>query len=105
MDENLYILSGDISKKFETFLELYSDEKILIEKIISFGQTTPGEQWLEQDRNEWVLLVQGNAVLKFDDGTSKNLSPGDYLFIEKNRRHRVDMTSENPYCIWLAVHF
>ncbi|NEO01320.1 MAG: cupin, partial [Moorea sp. SIO3I7] len=32
------------------------------------------------------------------------LKPGDYLFIKAHQKHRVEYTSAEPPCIWLAVH-
>ena len=47
----------------EVFETLVSSEGIRIERIISTGQATPEGEWLDQDRDEWVVLLQGAAVL------------------------------------------
>ncbi|MEI6428128.1 MAG: cupin domain-containing protein [Pseudanabaena sp. ELA607] len=88
----------------ETFLPIIHTSQILIEKIISVGHTTPADQWYDQDRDEWVMLLQGNATLAFEDGTMTDLAQGDYLLIPAHCRHRVIATSHEPHCIWLAVH-
>jgi len=93
--------SGD-SEIFETLLRT---DKIQIERIISKGQVTPPGKWYNSDRDEWVMLIQGNATLEFDQGQQIHLSAGDYLLIPAHQKHRVTFTSENPHCLWLAVHF
>jgi cupin 2 domain-containing protein len=84
---------------------LIKTPNILIEKIISTGQKTPEGQWYDQDRDEWVILLQGQATLAYEDGTIIELLPGDYLHIKAHQKHRVEATSIDPPCIWLAVHF
>ena len=105
MKENLFSIPDKLNKEFENFISLLDDEKILIEKIISNGQKTPENQWLEQERNEWVVLIQGEAEIRFDDGEVKILKSGDYINILSNKKHRVEKTSTDPVCIWLAVHY
>jgi len=103
--ENIFNTPHPLPIEFEMFQPVISNENILIERIISSGQCTPDDQWLEEDRNEWVVLLQGQSEIGFEDGVSVTLNPGDHLLINKNRRHRVIRTSENPHCIWLAVYF
>lgn len=93
-----------IMKEGELFQALVPDRGILIERIISAGQFTPPGEWLIQDRDEWVALLQGAAHLAFEDGVICDLRPGDWLLIEAGRPHRVEYTSAAPPCIWLAVH-
>lgn len=101
---NLFDIPQDLPKNFELFQSIISTENLSIERIISTGQKTPDNQWLEQDKNEWVLLLQGESEMQFEDGKKINLKPGDYFFISKNTRHKVVRTSSVPPCIWLAVH-
>ncbi len=93
-----YLLDREI---FEPLLET---DQILIERIISTGQTTPEGEWYDQPRDEWVLLLQGEAQLMYEDGMSIDLKTGDYLLIPAHRKHRVSYTSSDPACIWLAIH-
>lgn len=58
----------------EWFEPLVSSEQVLIERIISTGQTTPVGEWYNQERDEWVILLQGNATLNYTDGFSIQLS-------------------------------
>lgn len=88
----------------ELFEPLVSGKDVLIERIISAGQTSPAGEWYDQERDEWVILLQGIAKLTYFDGSSISLTVGDYVFIPAHQKHRVDYTSSEPPCIWLAVH-
>ena len=100
---NIFDLPPSLPDK-ELFESLVSNDKISIERIISTGQTTPPGEWYDQDRDEWVILLQGAASLTFDAGRQIKLVAGDYVFIPAHQKHRVEYTSSNPPCIWLAVH-
>ncbi|MEO8208973.1 MAG: cupin domain-containing protein [bacterium] len=102
---NLFDIPEDLPKNFELFQSVISNENLSIERIISTGQKTPDDQWLEQDKNEWVLLLQGGSEMLFEDDRKIKLNPGDYFFIPKNTKHKVLKTSTEPPCIWLAVHY
>ena len=80
---------------------LKENEDVKIERIISTGQVS---DWMVQEKREYVLLIQGNAVIEFNDKTVE-MKSGDTLFIEKSERHRVVYTSESPCCIWFCIHF
>ena len=80
---------------------LKENENVRIERIISTGQVS---YWMIQERKEYVVLLQGNAIIEFND-KKVEMKAGDTLFIEKMERHRVTYTSENPCCIWFCIHF
>ncbi len=88
----------------ELLEELIPDQGILIERIISSGQASPAGEWYDQDRDEWVVLLQGIAQIVWEDGRQQQLIAGDWLMIPAHERHRVVWTSPEPPCIWLAVH-
>ncbi len=74
-----------------------------VERIVSEGQASPEGFWYDQDWDEWVLLLAGEAELEFaDPAGSERLSPGDWLLIPARRRHRVQSTAKGT--LWLAVH-
>jgi cupin 2 domain-containing protein len=77
---------------------------VRIERILSSGHTTPDGEFYDQPNNEWVVLLQGEAELAYDDGSTRRLSAGDHLLIPAHERHRVTHTSTEPPCVWLAVH-
>lgn len=90
-----------IPENEEIITILEKRDSIKIERILSKGQTT---EWMIQDKNEFVLLIQGSAIIEFEDKKIK-MKKGDIVLINKGEKHRVSFTSENPYCIWLCVHF
>lgn len=95
---NLYadVLTPTQGERFETLLQ---HKNLVIERIISSAATKPTAFVQEQD--EWVLLVQGTAVLDID-GAAKSLKAGDYVFLPANTPHAVKQVSEGA--LWLAVH-
>jgi cupin 2 domain-containing protein len=76
-----------------------------IERIVSTGQATPEGKWYDQDRAEFVLLLEGSAVLRFaGESAPRRLERGDYLHIPAHVRHRVEWTDPARPTIWLALH-
>lgn len=85
----------------EHFQVLFESPAVRIERIVSDGHSSPCDFWYDQPHDEWVMLVQGAAVLGFEDG-EQPLVPGDSLLIPAHRRHRVASTAGRT--VWLAVH-
>lgn len=75
-----------------------------IERIVSLGHASPDDFWYDQPRNEWVLLLQGRARLRFEDRTLE-MKPGNFVNIPAHTRHRVEWTTPNEPTIWLAIHY
>jgi cupin 2 domain-containing protein len=75
---------------------------VRIERIISTGQTS---DWYDQAESEFVLLLEGNAVVEYLNGKTVTLSRGDTLLIKPRECHRVSYTSTNPPCVWLCVFY
>ena len=100
---NLFSLPDNLPDE-EIQEPLISDRGVLIERIVSSGQTTPEGEWYDQGRDEWVVLLQGEALLTYADGRGLELKAGDHVLIPAHEKHRVDATSRDPACIWLAVH-
>ncbi|MDA9765002.1 cupin domain-containing protein [Opitutales bacterium] len=98
---NLFDLLPDDSSQ-EVLETLLQNESISIERIVSFGQVTPEEEWYDQETDEWVLLAQGQSKLLYENGEERSLNAGDYVFIPRHKRHRVTYTSQDA--IWLAIH-
>ena len=103
MSSNLYDLPHPLPPE-ELFSDLIPDAGVKVERIVSSGQSTPEGEWYDQDRDEWVALVQGEAVLQYANGSHLVLNAGDHVLIPAHTRHRVASTSAEPPCIWLAVH-
>ncbi len=84
---------------------LLTQPGLRIERIVSSGQASPPGFCFEQAETEWVLLVSGEALLRFEDEPeARRLRPGDWLTIEPRRRHRVEWTAADAPTVWLAVH-
>jgi len=81
---------------------LTENENIRIERIVSTGQVSG---WYDQTETEFVILLEGSAVIEYDNGESFDMSKGDTLLIEPHKKHRVSFTSSEPPCIWLCVFF
>jgi len=88
----------------EIFEEIIRTDNLLVERIVSHGQATPEGEWYDQDKDEWVILLSGRAILKFDTGETLEMGAGDHVFLRSHQRHRVEFTSKDPGCIWLALH-
>ena len=89
----------------EIITELLSADGVRIERIVSFGPSSPDGFWYDQKESEWVLLLEGSATLRFEEGGPINLKPGDHLNIPAGTRHRVEKTDENSRTVWLAIFY
>lgn len=89
----------------EVFNTLVDSDQVKIERIISRGQQSPESGWYDQDKNEWLIVLTGEALLLFADGQSINMKAGDYLNIPAHKKHRVEWTTPETETIWLAVHY
>lgn len=76
-----------------------------IERIVSKGHCSPETGWYDQQQNEWVIVLQGEGLLIFEDGQALRLKQGDHLNIPAHRRHRVSWTAPDIETVWLAVHY
>jgi len=91
----------------EELLEtICSSESVKIERIVSRGHSSPEGFWYDQERNEFVLVIQGSAGLKIEnmDGIVV-LNPGEYFNIGAHVKHRVEWTDHEGETVWLAVHY
>lgn len=88
----------------ESFEQIVSGENITIERIVTNDSfETPGI-WYDQDKDEFVVLLQGKAELEFENHEILALNQGDSLMIPAHQVHRVRQVSTSPNCIWLAIH-
>lgn len=93
-----------VDKSEEKFFEIFKDEKIKIEKIVSNGQKSPQDFWYEQEKNEFVLILEGFAIVEFED-FEVELKKGDCLNIKAYQKHRVKFTTLDETTIWFAVFY
>ena len=101
--QNIYQgLPADLSA--EVLETLVQGNNIRIERIVSQGQASPEGFWYDQDEHEWVMLLQGHAILGFSDHQLE-LKAGDYVHIPAHQKHRVEWTSPHETTLWLAVFY
>lgn len=87
---------------FEVVLET---AQLKVERIVSRGHSSPRGEWYDQDQNEWVILLKGSACLKYSNGKTIDMKPGDYVNIPAHVKHRVERTSAEEDTVWLAVFY
>jgi cupin 2 domain-containing protein len=90
----------------EEITGLLSGPNVRIGRIVSTGHASAPDQWYDQDRAEWVLLLAGSAGLVFEgEAEPVRLGPGSYVHIPAHARHRVAWTDRSVPTIWLAIHY
>lgn len=105
MPDNLFADLPPSCSAEEQFATLLAEPGLIVQRIVSTGQASPPGFWYEQPAAEWVLLVSGEALLRFEDEAEpRRLLPGSYLDIAPQRRHRVDWTAPDTQTVWLAIH-
>lgn len=105
MPANLFAHLPSIDSTDEQFTALLNEPGLRVERIVSTGQASPPGFWYEQAEDEWVLLIAGEALLRFADETeARRLQPGDHIDIAAGRKHRVDWTKPGAHTVWLAIH-
>ena len=77
--------------KEEYFEEIISNNNFRLERIVSDGHISPEGFWYDQNKNEFVILISGSAVIELENDVTMNMKPGDYLIIPANKKHRRDI--------------
>jgi cupin 2 domain-containing protein len=83
----------------ERFDVLLSHRGLTIERIVSTSKIA--SQLYVQEQDEWVVLLQGEALLDVN-GAEVALKSGGYVFIPSRTPHTVRRVSDGA--MWLAVH-
>lgn len=96
-------LPDDLSN--ETLVTLLQATGLKIERIVSKGHTSPAVGWYDQTQHEWVMVVNGAAMIVFERGERVALTAGSYLDIPAYSKHKVIWTDPNVETIWMAVHY
>ncbi|MGI9276946.1 MAG: cupin domain-containing protein [Endozoicomonas sp.] len=79
---------------------------VRIERIVSRGHQTPEGEWYDQDWDEWVVLLSGQAKLEIEGRAGLlEMKAGDHIVLPAHQRHRVAWTAPDQDSVWLAVHF
>jgi cupin 2 domain-containing protein len=86
----------------EQLMSLFENPSIKIQRIVSQTYSSPPGFWYDQEEDEWVIVMRGEAILEFEAGELVGMKEGDYVTIPRHVRHRIRQTY--PKTIWLAVH-
>ncbi len=105
MEKRNIFVHNIIESKEEVFEKIISDKNFFVERIISSGQRSAEGFWYNQEQSEWVIVLQGNAKIEFEDDVILELNVGDYVLIPPHKKHRVIETSQTEKTIWLAIHY
>lgn len=89
----------------EVFEQIVNSDHVKIERIISKGHHFSESGWYDQEQNEWVMIIKGEAILSFSDGKDIIMKKGDYINIPAHQKHRVKWTDPDIETIWLAVRY
>ena len=99
---NLFEYNANDAVENELVSIMYEDASVRIERIVSMGQITPEGFIYDQNEDEFVTVLKGEAVISLvDENRDFHLYEGDSFMIYAGVRHRVTYTS-SP-CIWLCV--
>lgn len=96
-------LPEDVSQ--EVVEGLVRSSNVRIERIVSYGHSSPETGWYDQDESEWVIVLDGSGSLLFENGREIVLRAGDYIDIPAHTRHKVLWTDKDRPTIWLAVFY
>lgn len=98
----IQLLSADTIQNHEQFSTLLQGRHFELVRIHSPAEFVSQE--FSQDEDEFVVLMQGKALLELV-GRELLLDTGEGILIPAHTPHRVLKTSRNPQCIWVALHF
>jgi len=85
---------------------LAESSEVRVERIVSTGQASPDAFWYDSKQAEWVVVLKGEAKLRFaDDQQTLHMKPGDHVTIPAHRKHRVEWTTSEGPTVWLAIFY
>lgn len=103
--KNLYESTPD-ELQAELVDGLTGNSNCRIERIVSLGHKSPFGFWYDQEQEEFVVLLKGNAAIRFETGDRLVvMEEGDYLVIKAHEKHRVEWTATGVATIWLTVFY
>ena len=88
----------------ELFTTLVDSPHVRVERIVSYGNSSPDGFWYDQTHDEWVIVLQGAARLRLEDRIVE-LKAGDFLNLPAHTKHRVEWTTPEEPTIWLAIRY
>jgi cupin 2 domain-containing protein len=108
MSNKIQNIFNNISENLkEELIEVLLETKtVKIERIVSMGHASPPGFWYDQDRDEFVILLDGSAGLLFEEKEELIvMKPGDHVNIPAHARHRVEWTDPSEETVWMAVFY
>lgn len=102
--ENIFQSIPEVIEE-EIFETLAQSNNVKIERIISKGHQSPESGWYDEIRNEWVIVLKGEAIIAFESGEQEKLVEGSFINIPAHTKHRVSWTKPNTETVWLAIHY
>jgi len=83
---------------------LFENERTRIETIISpRGFSNQKGFWYDQNEDEFVRVIRGEAELLFEGNQFVKMIEGDSIYIPAHSKHRVERTRYETE--WLAVFY
>lgn len=92
--------SASAPESGETGETVVASDDLVIEHILSGRLDSPVAY--EQDHDEWVVVLEGSALLEVA-GETLAMNGGDWLLLARGTPHRLVQT--RPGTRWLAVRF
>lgn len=92
-------LQYPIGAEQEVIEELFIGKSFRVERILSSGQVS--SEWYDQEKEEFVILLEGEAKLQYENGDFLWMKKGDFLQIPAHQKHKVVYTSE--HCLWICI--
>lgn len=89
----------------EVVESIVNSQGVRIERIVSYGHTSPETGWYDQEESEWVVVLQGSGTLVFEGSTHQTLKEGDCVNIPAHKKHKVAWTDPLQPTVWLAVFY
>ncbi len=88
------------------FIEtICTSQHLRIERIISKGHKSAPGFWYDQEDDEWLIVLHGEAKIEYESGEMQHLTAGSYTNIAAHVKHRVAWCSTTTETIWLAIHY
>lgn len=102
--KNIFKIDDILTQDPEVFENILENKDFKIERIVTLKPYSKPREWYDQEKDEWVLLLQGEAELEFKQEKILQINAGDYIFIPAHKKHRINHSSQDQKCIWLAIH-
>lgn len=81
-----------MNRPWGNFFILYEDDHCKVKKIVVKCQQSISYQSHKKRSEHWII-VSGKGTLTLDD-KAREVSYGDYIFIDKNQKHKIRCSSE-----------